>query len=199
MTDDGVVTQFREALADCKRLYIQAARASLEDQPDADESTRRDMIRRMVDLHKGLLIKIYAVVAAADSRWSRSEKELACELIDHIWQQRLAGEELREVMRRLVEDSGRLNWYSLVRPFDQVVKIRDMSADLETVVMRIANLVAKADGTVTGEETVALRNIQHEIEVHLTRISLDGPSRRAHSNSSNSRTKPPRSSTATTG
>ncbi len=168
-----IVSQFHEALAACKRLYIQAARASLEDCPDADANTRRDMIRRMVDLHKGLLIKIYATVAVADSRWSRSEQELACELIDHIWQQRLHGEELRQVARRMFQDAGRLSWYSLVRPFDQVVKIRDMSADAETVVMRIANLIAKSDGTVTKEETVALRTIQREIEVHIRRLSLD--------------------------
>ncbi len=70
-SDAEVVTQFREAIADCKSLYIRAARASLEDCPDADAATQRNMIRRMVDLHKGLLIKIYATVATADSRWSR--------------------------------------------------------------------------------------------------------------------------------
>ncbi len=169
----GIVSQFCDAIADCKRLYIQAARASLEDQPDADDATRRDLIRRMVDLHKGLLIKVYATVAAADSRWSRSEQELACELIDHIWQRRLEGEELQQVARRMFQDAGRLSWYSLVRPFDQIVKIRDLSADVETAVMRIANLVAKADGVVTTEETNALRSIQHEIEVHIRRISLE--------------------------
>ena len=96
---DEILRQFREALADCKRLYIHAAHASLEDQPDADESTRRDLVRRMVDLHKGLLIKIYSTVASADSRWSRMERDLACELIDHVWQRRLAGEELKQVAR----------------------------------------------------------------------------------------------------
>lgn len=172
----GVVGQFREALADCKRIYIQAAQASLADHPDADESTQRDLIRRMVDLHKGLLMKIYATIAVADSRWSRSERELAAELVEHIWQRQLRGEELRDVARRMFQDAGRLNWYSLVRPFDQVVKIRDMSADLQTVVMRIANLVAKSDGTVTSEEAAALRAIQGEIEVHLQRITLDDES-----------------------
>ncbi len=173
MTSPEILVQFRAALADCKRLYIQAARASLEDQPTADEATRRTLIRRMVDLHKGLLIKIYATVACADSRWSRSERELASELIDHLWQQRLAGEELRQVSRRLLEDAGRLNWYSLVRPFDQINRIRDLAADLQTVVMRVANLIAKSDGTITSEETNALHSIQQEIEIHLNRISLD--------------------------
>ncbi len=173
MNNPDIVAQFRSALADCKRLYIQAARASLEDRPDADEQTRHDLIRRMVDLHKGLLLKIYATVTCADSRWSRSERELACELIDHLWQQRLSGEELKQVARRMFEDAGRLNWYSLVRPFDQIVKIRNLAAELQTVAMRVANLVAKSDGTVTTEEANVIRSIQQEIEVHLNRISLD--------------------------
>ena len=155
--DQGSVSQFRESLADCNGSISRRLGPAWRDHPDADDATRRDLIRRMVDLHKGLLIKIYATVATADSRWSRSERDLACELIDHIWQRRLEGEELQQVARRMFQDAGRLSWYSLVRPFDQVVKIRDMSADVETVVMRIANLVAKADGVVTSEETNALR------------------------------------------
>lgn len=172
-TGSEIVPVFREALADCKRLYIQAARASFEDHPDADEAARRELIRRMVDLHKGLLIKVYAKVAAADSRLSGAERDLARELVDHIWQQRLSGDELRDVTRRMFQDARKLKWYSLVRPFDQVVNIRNMSADLETAIVRIANLIAKADGTVTAKETNALRAIRNEIEVHLRRISLD--------------------------
>ncbi|MGM0486023.1 MAG: AAA family ATPase [Planctomycetota bacterium] len=169
----NLIAPFREALADCKRLYIRAARASLEEHPDADENTRRDLIRRMVDLHKGLLVKIYATIASADSRWSDSEQALARELVDHIWQKRLENEELQQVARRMFQDAGGLNWYSLIRPFDQVTSIRDMSADLETAVVRIANLVAKADGTVTAEEKNALRAIQDELDLHLRRISLE--------------------------
>ncbi len=173
MTSSDIVTQFRSSLQDCRRLYIQAARASLENHPDADEPSRQTLIRRMVDLHKGLLIKIYATVASADSRWSRTERELAAELIDHIWQQRLSDDELAEVARRMFEDAGRLNWYSLVRPFDQIIRIRNLAAELQTVAMRLANLVAKADGTVTSSETAALRTIQQEIDIHLNRLSLD--------------------------
>lgn len=168
-----LITPFREALRHCKRLYIQAARASLEDHPDANEQTRRDLIRRMVDLHKGLLVKIYTTVAVADSRWSAGERELARELVDHVWQRRLDNDELRQVTHRMFQDAGNLNWYSLVRPFDQVANIRDMSADVQTAVMRVANLVAKADGTIATEERNALQAIQGEIETHLRRISLE--------------------------
>ena len=103
----------------------------------------------MVDLHQGLLIKIYTSVARADGKWSRVERELACELVDHLWQRRLEGAELREVARRMFGDASHLQWYSLLRPFDRIAKIRNFVPELETIVLRVANLVAKADGTVS--------------------------------------------------
>jgi tellurite resistance protein/adenylate kinase family enzyme len=170
-----LVAQFRESLGDCKRLYIQAARIALQDQPGADDEIRRDLIRRMVGLHQGLLIKIYTSVARADEKWSREERELACELVDHLWQQRLEGAKLREVAHRMFSDASRLQWYSLLRPFDRIAKIRNFVSELETIVLRVANLVAKADGTVSTRETDTILSIQHEIQVHLCRIQLDEP------------------------
>jgi len=170
-----LIVQFRESLADCKRLYIQAARVALQDQAGASDEVRRDMIRRMVDLHQGLLIKVYTSVARADGQWSQVERELACELIDHLWQQRVEGTELKEIARRLFVDSSRLHWYSLLRPFDRIAKIRSFVPELQTIVLRVANLVAKADGRVSERETDMIRSIQNEIEVHLCRIRLDEP------------------------
>ncbi|MHB0955059.1 MAG: AAA family ATPase [Pirellulaceae bacterium] len=170
-----LINQFREALTDCKRLYAQAARVALQDHGDANDETRRDMIRRMVDLHQGLLIKVFTFVAQADARLSRMERQLACELVDHIWQQRLEETQLRDVLQRMFRDAGHLQWYSLLRPFDRIAKIRSFVPELETIVMRIANLVAKSDGTVSAQETTALLAIQSEIDVHLRRIRLDEP------------------------
>jgi tellurite resistance protein len=168
-----LITQFREALTDCKRLYTQAARVALQDNAGADDETRRDMIRRMVDLHQGLLIKIFTAVARADTRLSRMERELASELVDHIWQQRLEEAPLREVIHRMFRDAAHLQWYSLLRPFDRIAKIRNFVPELQTIVMRVANLVAKSDGTVSVQETGVLLTIQREIETHLCRIRVD--------------------------
>ena len=113
----------------------------------------------MVDLHQGLLVKIYTSVARADQKWSGVERELARELVDHLWQQRLAGAELQRSPTAYSCDAGRLQWYSLLRPFDRIAKIRNFVPELETVVLRVANLVAKADGTVSAQEADAIRAI----------------------------------------
>ena len=105
------------------------------------------------------------------------ERALAVELIDHIWQQKLDEPQFKEVVQRIFRDAAQLQWYSLLRPFDRIAKIRNFVPELQTVVMRVANLVAKADGTVSAEETATLQTIQREIEVHLCRIQLDEPDR----------------------
>jgi SpoVK/Ycf46/Vps4 family AAA+-type ATPase len=168
-------SQFRDAMAECKRLYITAARQALEEQGETDTAAQQSFVRRMVDLHKGLLIKIYCTVAKADAKWSREERQLAQDLIRHVWNQQLDDDELRQAARNMFQESHNLSWYSLIRPFDQVRVLRDRVAELETLVIRLANLVAKIDGQVCREETDALRTIQQEIDVHLHRLPLEEP------------------------
>ena len=52
----------------------------------------------------------------------------------------------------VAEDVSKLPWYSLIRPFDRIVPLRDRIGALETVVMRLANLVARADGQLRDQE-----------------------------------------------
>ena len=66
--------------------------------------------------------------------------------------------------------------YSLVRPFDQIAPLRNRIGELVTIVLRLANMVAKADGSVTAAEAANLRNIQHELESEIVRIPIDEPS-----------------------
>ena len=63
--------------------------------------------------------------------------------------------------------------YSLVRPFDQIAPLRNRVGTLVTIIMRLANLVAKADGTVSRNEANNLRALQQELETSLIRIPID--------------------------
>ena len=60
----------------------------------------------------------------------------------HLWDRRLGPEELREATREISQKSLNLKWYDLVRPFEQIAPLRDRISELETIIMRVANIIA---------------------------------------------------------
>ncbi|MBN1911500.1 MAG: AAA family ATPase [Pirellulales bacterium] len=122
----------------------------------------------MDDLHKGLLTKIYVTIAGANQTWTSSEEHVGALLFEHIWDQKLSGEALRRAIEHIAGQDPRLKWYSLLRPFDAVAPLRDRVGELETVVMRVANLIAKVDGRIDRDEHVQLNAIRgHLVEIRL--------------------------------
>lgn len=174
---------FRHAISNCRQLYQNAARECVEQYPHLISEPPGEFLKLMDDLHKGLLTKIYVSVAEADRHWSHTERQMAEVLFRHLWQRSLSGDALREAAERIFRQAQELDWYSLIRPFDQIAPLRNHIAELETVVMRMANLVAKADGAPKPAEVRMLHSIQHELQRHLRPIPLDEPSQHeiAHS------------------
>jgi SpoVK/Ycf46/Vps4 family AAA+-type ATPase len=67
--------------------------------------------------------------------------------------------------RRLSQQASSLKWQHVLQPFHQVPELRSRAAELQAIVMRIANLIAKADGFVAPAETAALQTIQQSIQL----------------------------------
>src|SRR5215208_3603697 len=143
---DEIAEQFRLALEECEELYLSAARDCCQRHPGLlGGVSPSDFLQRMSDLHKGLLIKIFVSVSQADKRWTSEEGRLAAILLEHLWHQALTGERLQEATQHLCSQGHRLQWYSLVRPFDQLPPLKERVGELETAVLRVANLAAKCD------------------------------------------------------
>ncbi len=168
-----IVDEFRKTLTDCRRLYIEAGRCCVNDYPQFVRKSPQEFIQWMDDLHKGLLVKVYMDVALADQRWRPAERQLAQELLAHVWQRRLEGESLREAARGLSERARRLTLFSLIRPFAEIAPLRDHIGELQTVVMRLANLIAKADHDLSDVEMRRLVSLQESLQSHLANLPLD--------------------------
>ena len=163
-----VQQQFRDVLDKCRRLYLDAGREIAEQYPELIEGgTPNDFVSMMEELHKALLVKVFARLIEADRRSSPCKMQLAELLVDHLWHERQTGNELRATLRYASHQAREMMLYSLLRPFDQIAPLRNRIGDLITIVMRLANLVAKADGSVTPEEADHLRSLQRELETHL--------------------------------
>jgi SpoVK/Ycf46/Vps4 family AAA+-type ATPase len=166
---------FTRTLEDCRELYLSSGRLCAHEYPQLISQQGDEFVQLMDDLHRALVLKVYVTVCQADQKWSEAERFLAEALFEHLWGKRLTGDTLRQTARKAAEDSARLKWYSLIRPFDRIVPLRQRIGELETVVMRLANLVARADGSLKDQEAAAIKSIQAELQHHLRQVPVDEP------------------------
>ena len=146
--------------------------------PHLIDKSGDEFVQLMDDLHRALVLKIYVVVCEADRKWSQAEREMAEVLFDHLWHRRLTGEQLRATAREAAADSQRIKWYSVIRPFDRIEPLRERVGALETIVMRLANLIGRADGVLHEAEAAAIRSIREELHLHLRPTQQTRPEKR---------------------
>jgi hypothetical protein len=164
---DSLLEQFQQAIHDCRQLYLSSAKLCIQQCPNFLPGTPESFAQLMDDLHKGLLIKIYVTIVEADQRWSQEEKRFGRVLFDHIWPGGVPGGQLRDAAAHVFREAKSLKWSSLVRPFSQMQPLHDRIDQLATIVIRLANLVAKADGAPKPGELARLQEIQNELTSHL--------------------------------
>jgi hypothetical protein len=164
-------------LDECRELYVSSGKLCAHEYPHLIAKKGDDFIQLMDDLHRALVIKVYFSVCEADRKWSDAERYHAEVLFQHLWNKRLTGDKLGETARKAAADVVKLKWYSLIRPFDRIVPLRQRIGELETVVMRLANIVARADGELKENEAGVIKSIQAELQHHLRQIPIDEPTR----------------------
>ncbi len=178
--DDPLVVQFRQAMVDCRELFKAGVRECLAEHADALGEKPDQFVERMRNLERGLLVKVFVEITQSDGRVSASEFSLAAELFEHAWRTKVESGRLRETLKQVAAQSGALSWGSLLRPFAQLPPLRKRVAELETIVVRVANLVAKIDGDVSPDETARLKWIQDELERQLVPLPLDSTTPLGH-------------------
>ena len=124
-----LLIEFQRALIDCRELYLASGQMVVQQYPNLVEDADRHLTVR--------------------------ERSLANALVQHIWRKQLTDDQLNETLMHLSAHAAKLQWYSLLRPFDRIAPLREKIASLETVITRVANIVAKADGVPTINEPVA--------------------------------------------
>jgi len=164
---------FSRTLRECRKLYVSSGELVMREHRALLADDQQDYVELMDDLHRALVLKIYLVVCEADREWSKQERFLAEVLCHHLFGQWLSGAQLRETMKKASGEALSLKWYSLVRPFDRVAPLRDRIGRLETIVSRLANLVARCDGNLNDQERGVLKLIEEEIASHLREVPVD--------------------------
>jgi tellurite resistance protein len=159
-----LLTEFEQSLVDCRQLYLNSARECATNYPHLIKRSQRDFITWMDDLHKGVLVKLYCEMALVDGQWSSRERQLARALFLHIWDRDLTGSQLEEATQGLTQKAAQLKWSSLVRPFARIPPLREHIGELATILMRLANMIAKADGQLSEKERQLLARLREDFD-----------------------------------
>lgn len=164
---------FLEVIDQCFELYRSSAEVWNQCRPPASAAVLDATRGLMEDLARGLMIKTFLAIVRADRQFSFQERQLAVVLIEKAWGRQLELDEVGAVLLELAPLADRFDWFSLVRPFDEVPALRDRIAEVETLIVRFGNLVAKADGTLTDTEALQLKGMLVEVKRHLRPVAIE--------------------------
>ncbi len=169
-TDDRIVETirlYRDCLQQTRSLYIESGeliRGSYGWLSGGDDADATSIASQMDDLHQGFLMKVFAdVVPNTDAR-TLEQRQLGRALLEHIWGKSVMGSQLHEAVDWLISASNDFTWSDLVRPFAEIPAIRDRWGELETLAMRMANLMASSDGNVSLADNKNLQQLQQIFE-----------------------------------
>lgn len=163
--DDSIVESirlYREALIQTRELYIesgQSIRGSYGWTATGNDEDAVSIAAQMEELHQGFVMKIYASVVPDTGSQSLEQRQLGRALLEHIWGQAVMGSQLREAVQWLVGAAGDFQWSELVKPFTELPSLRDRWGELETLAVRMANLILSADGKISGGDSQQLRTL----------------------------------------
>src|SRR5262249_44596773 len=121
--DDDSAQEYRDLLQECKELFRSCATEFTEQHPDLVHDSPEHFLERMLDLHRGLILKVFIEIAQADDRFSRRELALAREVFQHAWHVELTDEQVKESLLHYTETTH-LRWDSLLWPFERLSVFR---------------------------------------------------------------------------
>jgi hypothetical protein len=164
---------YRELLGECSQLYRSCATEFADKHPDLMHDSAAGFLERILDLHRGLVLKVFVEIAQADGHVSARERELARELFDHAWRKRLTDEQVKEALIHYVETTH-LRWDSLLWPFRQLSTFRARASELFAIVQRMALAVAAANKHVHPRAVDHLHWIIAEMQKAIVPLQVAG-------------------------
>lgn len=159
-----LLLELRQSLQEMETLYRAGAMLCGQLCPEKLPDGPEYFSDLLLDLHRGLLIKIFVEIAWSDGRWSNPERDAGLILLRHVWGERVGDQPTNELLKSAVDLAQSLQWDVLLGPFIRLAPLADQIAELDCLAVRIANLIAKADGQVHPVEAQALNHIVDSME-----------------------------------
>jgi hypothetical protein len=168
--DDEIIQSirlYREAVEETQALYIEAGeliRGSYGWLSVGEGADAESIASQMNDLHQGFLMKVFASAVPNVDSQSLSQRQLGRVLLEHIWGKSVLGNQLKEAVDWLIQTANDLKWSELVRPFAEIPAIRDRFGILQSLSLRMAKLLAAADGALDVRDNEAIAGLDRTFE-----------------------------------
>lgn len=169
-SDDQIIESirlYREALKETQALYVDSGkllRGSYGWLSGGESADAASIAGQMNDLHQGFLMKVFAAVVPETSARTLEQRQLGRVLLEHIWGKSVMGTQLHEAVDWLISAAEDFQWADLVRPFAEIPALRDRWGELETLAMRMANLLASVDGDVSVADNKNLDAMREQFD-----------------------------------
>lgn len=166
-----LLDHLRETLADLDRIYSEAAEECIALGTPLDGLQPDAFRERMADLRRGLVVRIFLEMAGVDWTWHPGEVAVAQVIFEHLWQRPLPEERVPTLLDELGRQA-KPDWHGVVNPFVRLPPFQRHRDELLSDGLRLANLIAKADGKVTPEEKQQLNMLRSHLENLLKPLKL---------------------------
>lgn len=166
-----LLEHLEECLDDLTNLYRAAVDECLTSGMSLGGLSPDAFRERMSDLRRGLVIKIYLEISGVDWSWQPGERAVARQLFEYLWGKHLDDAHVERAHNRLCQQP-QPEWDGVVHPFIRLAPFQQRRDELLTLAIRVANLIAKADGKVTPEEHQQLSMLRSHLENLLKPIKL---------------------------
>ncbi|TWU07963.1 AAA family ATPase [Stieleria varia] len=169
-SDDRIIESirlYREALQETRQLYIESGklvRGSYGWLAGSDNDEAVSIADQMDDLHQGFLMKVFAAAVPSASSRNMEQRQLGRVLLEHIWGKSVMGSQLHEAVDWLITASNDFQWDELIRPFVELPDLRASWGQLETLAMRMANLLTAVDGNVSAADNENIQRMKRHFD-----------------------------------
>ncbi len=157
--------QLARALRSCESLFMEGARDCGLECPDLLDQGPDEFAELMMDLHRGLVIKVLFAVAEDEKQWDAVEQSIVRQILKHVGGDIAASGNENGPVHQAAELADSLQWSSLLAPFVKYPPLVERQSQLLTQLLRIAELITRADSKVNQTERMALQSLQRDLSI----------------------------------
>ena len=159
MDKNILLQQFKDAIFDCRRIYVDKAIECVTYKADLSNDQKSMYMDEAEQLFVRLVIKIFVEVSFSDCVWSQGEGELGRIISEELCGKSVPDRNLLQTVEQMYQVNAASSWQEVFEPFVLLEELSPHRVELEASLLKMANIVAKIDGNVTRETMGQLKNL----------------------------------------